>query len=128
MAPQTTQEVLSNGDYLEKNFDPNSLRKDVLLGILVHHGVPYPSQHKKDTLVTLFNEEIKPRAAELKHALQRAKRQEASSEGVIDGVTGRNVAGVAVSPLHLATLFVDTNNPNSLDEEPLLQLALLLKR
>jgi len=51
--------------YLEPNFDPTSLRVADLRRILLFHDVHFPSSAKKSQLISLFSNNITPRAKEI---------------------------------------------------------------
>lgn len=52
--------------YLEPGFDPSSLKVAQLRRILTENGVEFQSQAKKNTLLGLFNEHVKPKIPKLR--------------------------------------------------------------
>lgn len=97
MSRLSTHQVIQNGDYLNPEFDPSTLTMAHLLGIFQYHSISYPSQHNKAKLVEVFNENVKGNAKKLRK--QRLVRQEtpASIDGILDGVTGKQIAPAAPS-------------------------------
>ena len=69
------------GDYLQPDFDANSLTMPKLRGILVEHAVPYASNAKKGDLVDLFETNVRPKARQLLSARSKTKR---SGRGIVD--------------------------------------------
>jgi hypothetical protein len=63
----------------------------VLLSILNLHNVQYPTQHNKAKLVELFNEQIAPRAAELRAQREIDSSSQPSDKGIHDGITGQPI-------------------------------------
>ncbi|KZV91073.1 hypothetical protein EXIGLDRAFT_719704 [Exidia glandulosa HHB12029] len=90
MAP-TASDVIAQGKYLEPGFDPSKLTMPVLLGVLHYHGAAPAGQANKAALVKAFQENIAPNTARL--GAERIARQgsQASDEGILDGMTGRQV-------------------------------------
>ena len=88
MPPQrTTTQVITLGQYLEPDFDPNSLTVPLLFGILAYHDIKYPTRCLKKELVQLFIDRIKSRATELR--MERSQQNiDASVEGIKDGLSG----------------------------------------
>ncbi|KAL7271456.1 inner nuclear membrane protein enriched at telomere/subtelomere region [Rhizina undulata] len=72
---------MSEPDYLQPDFDPNSLTIPKLRGILLEHNVDFSSSSKKAQLVDLFTEHITPKARRILDARSRVK---ASSRGIQD--------------------------------------------
>lgn len=68
-------------EYLQPDFDPNSLTMPKLRGILLKHQVDYPSTAKKGQLVDIFEDGVRPRARKLLTASARTKR---STRGIVD--------------------------------------------
>lgn len=68
-------------EYLQPNFDPNTLTMPKLRGILVAHNVNYPSTAKKGQLVDIFDEHVRPQARKLLSAKNKTKR---STRGIVD--------------------------------------------
>lgn len=68
-------------EYLQPDFDPNSLTMPKLRGIFVAHSVNYPSTAKKGELVDIFEEQVRPQARKLLSARSRTKR---STRGIED--------------------------------------------
>lgn len=68
-------------EYLQDDFQPESLTVPRLRSILVKHNVQYPSTAKKPMLVELFNENIVPQR---KKILARAARAKRSSTGIVN--------------------------------------------
>lgn len=111
MSRPTTSQIIASGDYLQPDFDAKTLTIPHLIGIFAYHQVPYPAQHNKAKLVEVFDKEIKKRGASL--LKQRLERQEtlASEDGIVDGVTGVQIAPPQVcrpEVYHLPWSSVDT--------------------
>ncbi|KAF8447999.1 Man1-Src1p-C-terminal domain-containing protein [Boletus edulis BED1] len=85
----TATQIISQGDYLDNDFDSNTLTVSQLLGVLTHHQIRYPTPYTKAKLVQSFLDEIKPKVVKLRK--ERLKRQNslASDDGITDGLTGR---------------------------------------
>lgn len=85
----TATQIISQGDYLDNDFDPNILTVSQLLGVLTHHQIRYPAPYTKAKLVQLFLDEIKPKVTKLRK--ERLKRENSlpSDDGITDGLTGR---------------------------------------
>ncbi|KAJ7109339.1 Man1-Src1p-C-terminal domain-containing protein [Mycena epipterygia] len=88
MSRLTSAQVISQGDYLEPDFEPSSLTVSQLLGVLGYHNVVYPSPYSKPKLIALFNTEIKPNASKFKKQRLKADASVASDDGITDGHTG----------------------------------------
>lgn len=87
----SASDIISLGRYLEDDFDPKSLTNNQLLGILSHHGVHYPTNAKKASLVALFNSEIVGNIEHWRDQRLALDGGQASDRGIMDGVTGRQV-------------------------------------
>jgi len=88
MSRLTSAQVISLGEYLGPDFDPNSLTVSQLLGVLGYHNVRYPTPYSKTKLVQLFNAEIKAKASKFKKERLRKENSIASDDGITDGLTG----------------------------------------
>ena len=95
MSRATSTQVIEKGEYLERDFDPNTLTVPHLLSILTFHNVRYPTPYNKTKLVQTFNEEIKPRATKFKKDRLKKESSIASSHGITDGLTGESLSGVS---------------------------------
>ncbi|PVU94244.1 hypothetical protein BB561_002710 [Smittium simulii] len=51
--------------YLDKDFDPQTLKMSEIRNILVKHDIIYNSSAKKDELVSIFNDQVKPLSQKL---------------------------------------------------------------
>lgn len=91
MSRLTAAQVISLGEYLEPDFNPNSLTIAQLLGLFGYHNINYPSQYTKPKLVQLFNDEIKANASRLRRQRIKRENSQASDDGITDGVTGRPI-------------------------------------
>jgi HeH/LEM domain len=69
-----------DGEYLQPNFDPTTLRVADLRRILLFHDVDYPSSAKKSQLVNLFLDHVSPKAEGL---LKKKSRIRPSNRGII---------------------------------------------
>ncbi|KAG9318445.1 hypothetical protein JVU11DRAFT_536 [Chiua virens] len=85
----TATQIISQGDYLDNDFDPNILTVSQLLGVLAHHQIRYPTPYTKAKLVQLFFDEIKPKAAKFRKEKLKRENSIASDDGITDGLTGR---------------------------------------
>ncbi|CAI4047768.1 hypothetical protein SKDZ_13G1000 [Saccharomyces kudriavzevii ZP591] len=56
----------SDLEYLEAGFDPNSVKMAALRRILVENNVEFPSNARKNALVELFDEKIRPQVPQLR--------------------------------------------------------------
>lgn len=74
-------------EYLQPNFDPTTLRVADLRRILLFHDVDFPSSAKKGQLVSLFLDNITPKA---KSILQKKSRVRPSNKGIIKVETDEN--------------------------------------
>jgi HeH/LEM domain len=88
MSRLTSAQVISLGEYLGPDFEPNSLTVSQLLGVLGYHNVRYPTPYTKTKLVQLFNAEIKPKASKFKKERLKKENSIASDDGITDGLTG----------------------------------------
>jgi hypothetical protein len=88
MSRLSSAQVISLGEYLGPDFDPNSLTVSQLLGVLGYHNVRYPTPYTKTKLVQLFNAEIKTRASKFKKERLKKENSIASDDGITDGLTG----------------------------------------
>lgn len=85
----TATQIISQGDYLDNDFDPNTLTVSQLLGVLTHHQIRYPTPYTKAKLVQLFLDEIKPKVVTLRKEKLQRENSQASDDGITDGLTGR---------------------------------------
>ncbi|TCD69735.1 inner nuclear membrane protein enriched at telomere/subtelomere region [Steccherinum ochraceum] len=85
----TSAEIISQGRYLDPDFDPSTLTVAQLLGVFGFHNINYPTTYTKSKLVQLFNDDVKPHAK--KFSKERLSRQNslASDDGITDGHTGK---------------------------------------
>lgn len=67
--------------YLSPSFDPSSLTIPRLRNILMTHEIAYPASAKKQQLVDLFLQELKPQARKILAARDRVRR---TSKGITD--------------------------------------------
>ncbi|KAJ5928527.1 hypothetical protein N7466_007483 [Penicillium verhagenii] len=68
-------------DYLQSDFDLNSLTVPRLRSILVNHDVPYPASAKKAQLIRILEDEVLPQARKLLRDRERVRR---TSAGITD--------------------------------------------
>ncbi|KAJ5595906.1 hypothetical protein N7450_002364 [Penicillium hetheringtonii] len=68
-------------DYLQSDFDLNSLTVPRLRSILVSHDIPYPASAKKAQLVRILEDEVLPQARKLLRDRERVRR---TSAGITD--------------------------------------------
>jgi HeH/LEM domain len=87
----TATQVIDLGDYLDKDFEPERLTIAQLLGILGHHGIPFPTKYNKTMLLGLFRDNISVKCSELKRQEQQRKQSQPSDFGIVDGLTGEPV-------------------------------------
>lgn len=85
----TATQIISLGDYLDNDFDPNTLTVSQLLGVLTHHQIRYPTPYTKAKLVQLFLDEIRLKVAKLRKERLKRNNSLASDDGITDGLTGR---------------------------------------
>ncbi|KAG9127161.1 inner nuclear membrane protein enriched at telomere/subtelomere region [Ceratobasidium sp. 392] len=103
MSRLSASEIIDRGDYLQPDFEPSTLTIPHLLSVLTYHGIKYPSPHTKGKLVDVFNNEIKPRSAELLRERQIRERKKPSHEGIFDGHTGRAIQPPEPAPVRRST-------------------------
>ncbi|KAJ1310217.1 hypothetical protein OPQ81_006959 [Rhizoctonia solani] len=103
MSRLSASEVINRGDYLKPDFEPSTLTIPHLLSVLTYHGIKYPSPHTKGKLIEVFNNELKPRSAELLRERQARERKKPSHEGILDGHTGEAVQPPEPVPLRRST-------------------------
>ncbi|KAF8759001.1 hypothetical protein RHS01_02816 [Rhizoctonia solani] len=70
---------------------------------LTYHGIKYPSPHTKGKLVEVFNNELKPRSAELLKEREARERKKPSNDGILDGHTGQAIQPSEPVPLRRST-------------------------
>ncbi|KAM0756451.1 hypothetical protein T439DRAFT_321156 [Meredithblackwellia eburnea MCA 4105] len=68
--------------HLLPEFDPNSLKIAELRGILLQHSIPYNTATKKQDLVNLYEQQLRPQAPKL---LKELLAVQPSSHGILDG-------------------------------------------
>ncbi|KAJ5916998.1 hypothetical protein N7504_001013 [Penicillium tannophilum] len=68
-------------DFLQPDFDLNSLTVPRLRSILVNHDVPYPASAKKSQLIRILEDEVLPQARKLLRDRERVRR---TSAGITD--------------------------------------------
>ncbi|KAJ5653069.1 hypothetical protein N7490_000072 [Penicillium lividum] len=68
-------------DYLQSDFDLNTLTVPRLRSILVNHDVPYPASAKKAQLIQILEDEVLPQARKLLRDRERVRR---TSAGITD--------------------------------------------
>lgn len=68
-------------EYLQPGYDVSKAKIPDIRSILLEHDIDYPSNATKNHLVDIFNEKIKPNAAEL---LKKYENIKPSSNGIID--------------------------------------------
>ncbi|KAJ6630764.1 Man1-Src1p-C-terminal domain-containing protein [Mycena sp. CBHHK59/15] len=95
----TSAQIISQGYYLEPDFEPSSLTVSQLLGVLGYHNIVYPSPYSKPKLIALFNAEIKTRASKFKKERIKAENSIASDDGITDGITGEPIGGPRKAPV-----------------------------
>ncbi|OOQ84325.1 hypothetical protein PEBR_34219 [Penicillium brasilianum] len=77
-------------DYLQPDFDLNSLTVPRLRSILVSHDVSYPASAKKAQLVRILEDEVLPQARKLLRDRERVRR---TSAGITDMSRENSVTG-----------------------------------
>ena len=82
----TAAEVVALGDYLEPEFDPSSLTISQLLGVMGHHGIPFPLPYSKPILVQLFVDKVVSQADRLKEQRLKVQCAKPSDKDIIDGL------------------------------------------
>lgn len=70
----------SDLEYLEDGFDPNSMKVATLRRILVENNVDFPSNARKNALVGLFDEKVKPQIPQLRKMYLNVRP---SDEGIV---------------------------------------------
>ncbi|KAG8981693.1 inner nuclear membrane protein enriched at telomere/subtelomere region [Tulasnella sp. JGI-2019a] len=95
MPPVSSQTIIDRGEYLEPEFDANTLQIPQMRGLFMYHRVPLPPGTRKVDYVNQFNALLRPRQAELKRERENALRKEPSDDGIVDGMTGRRIGGGA---------------------------------
>ncbi|KAF9227964.1 hypothetical protein BS17DRAFT_774547 [Gyrodon lividus] len=85
----TAAQIISQGEYLDNEFDSNALTVSQLLGVLGYHNIRYPTPYTKAKLIQLFLDEIKPKAAKLRKERMKKENSIASDDGITDGLTGQ---------------------------------------
>lgn len=85
----TATQIIAQGDYLNNDFDSNTLTVSQLLGVLTHHQIRYPTPYTKAKLVQTFLDEIKPKVAKLRKERLKRENSLASDDGITDGLTGQ---------------------------------------
>ncbi|KAG8763790.1 inner nuclear membrane protein enriched at telomere/subtelomere region [Ceratobasidium sp. 423] len=103
MSRLSASEVINRGDYLKSDFEPSTLTIPHLLSVLTYHGIKYPSPHTKGKLIEVFNNELKPRSAELLRERQAREHKKPSSDGILDGHTGQAIQPPEPVPLRRST-------------------------
>ncbi|CAE6432638.1 unnamed protein product [Rhizoctonia solani] len=103
MSRLSATEVINRGDYLKPDFEPSTLTIPHLLSVLTYHGIKYPSPHTKGKLIEVFNNELKPRSAELLNERQARERKKPSNDGILDGHTGQAIQPPEPVPLRRST-------------------------
>ena len=108
MSRLTSAQVISLGEYLGPDFDPNSLTVSQLLGVLGYHNVKYPTPYTKTKLVQVFNAEIKSRASKFKKERLKKENSIPNDDGITDGLTGEPLNKGKVSKFQV--LIFETQN------------------
>lgn len=96
MPPRSSAQVIESGEYLQPGFDANTLTMPHLLSIFTFHQIQFPVPYSKSRLVETFNEQVKPRAAQLRQERLKREGSVASSRGITDGLTGRSLSDVCI--------------------------------
>lgn len=81
---------MDDQEYLEPDWDPNSVTIPRLRAILVAHNISYPASAKKAALIEIFNTSVLPQARKIRAQNARVKR---TSRGIEDISTGRRGTG-----------------------------------
>jgi hypothetical protein len=89
MSRLTGAQLVKLGEYLNPDFDPNTLTVNQLLGIFGYHNISYPTPYTKPKLITVFKEEITAKANKLKRERVKRENSIASDDGIMDGHTGK---------------------------------------
>ncbi|KAF8334267.1 Man1-Src1p-C-terminal domain-containing protein [Cantharellus anzutake] len=90
--PASTADIIASAEYLEYDYNPRVLTVAQLMGILHHHQIRFPSNVKKDALLSLFNEHITGNLDQLRHDRDILDGSQASDAGITDGVTGELIS------------------------------------
>lgn len=85
----TAAQIISQGAYLDADFEPAALTVQQLLGIFTHHGIRFPTPYTKPKLVQLFLDEVKAKASTLRHEKLKRENSVASDDGITNGITGQ---------------------------------------
>lgn len=93
----TAAQIISQGDYLDADFDPATLTVPQLLGILGYHSVRFPTPYTKPKLVQLFLDEVRPKATKFRKERLKRENSIASDDGITDGITGEPINGKGTS-------------------------------
>ncbi|TEB39426.1 hypothetical protein FA13DRAFT_1784182 [Coprinellus micaceus] len=109
----TATEVVALGSYLEPDFDASSLTVSQLLGVLGHHGVPYPLPYSKPILVQLFVDKIVSQADTLKAQRLKFQRTMPSDEGIIDGLAGARPRRLGKKPAQKVPSHPESSLPHT---------------
>jgi hypothetical protein len=78
---QTSRQIIEQGEYLQLGFNPDTLSKPQIRGILINHGC-YKSTEKRNELIQQFID-----------CITRCEAENAapSSDGISNGITGEPV-------------------------------------
>lgn len=90
LSPFTSHTMSDELDYLQPDFDLNSLTVPRLRSILVSHDVSYPASAKKAQLVRILEDEVLPQARKLLRDRERVRR---TSAGITDMSRENSVTG-----------------------------------
>lgn len=82
---------MDNKEYLEEGFDPKSLKVSQLRGILNEYQISFPSNAKKSDLIKLFDDQLKPKAAQLLKNY-RASVGNSNNSGFVDVAKSSNLS------------------------------------
>ncbi|KIK31249.1 hypothetical protein PISMIDRAFT_85430 [Pisolithus microcarpus 441] len=93
----TAAQIISQGDYLDADFDPAALTVPQLLGILGYHNIRFPTPYTKPKLLQLFLDEIRPKATKFRKERLKRENSIASDDGITDGITGEPINGKGTS-------------------------------
>ncbi|KAJ1767961.1 hypothetical protein LPJ74_005098 [Coemansia sp. RSA 1843] len=84
---------MSDNQYLEEGFDPNTLKVSSLRNILVKHEVEYPSNAKKSELIGILEKKVLSKASKLRKEAKKQRRVQAD---------GRDIEVIVNSDMHTA--------------------------
>ncbi|KAJ2394674.1 inner nuclear membrane protein enriched at telomere/subtelomere region, partial [Coemansia sp. RSA 2559] len=84
---------MSDNQYLEDGFDPNTLKVSSLRNLLVKHEVEYPSNAKKSELVGILEKNVLSKASKLRKEAKKQRRAVAD---------GRDIEVVVEGDMHTA--------------------------